>query len=174
MGINESRDCVKWAEYAAARFGKDMPIILQGISMGASTVLMASDKQMPENVKGIVADCGFTSPEEIFCHVAGHEMHLPVKLVMPPFRLCFRLCVHEKTTAISTLDTLRRTKLPILFIHGEDDTFVPYAMGVKHNEVCASPHKFISVPGAKHGQSYLVDMKTCDEALKSFLAEILQ
>ena len=173
MGINESRDCVKWAEYAAERFGADMPIILQGLSMGASTVLMASDKPMPKNVKGIVADCGFTSPEDIFRHVVSRGTHLPAELFMPPFRLYFKLFIHAKTTEISTLDTLRRTSLPILFIHGADDDFVPYAMGVKHNEVCVSPHKFISVAGAKHGQSYLVDMEKCDEALKEFFDEIL-
>ncbi|MBQ9510772.1 MAG: alpha/beta hydrolase [Clostridia bacterium] len=173
MAVNESRDCVKWAEYTANRFGNDMPIILEGISMGASTVLMACDKPMPSSVKGIIADCGFTSPEEIFCHVARRNMHLPVKLLMPIFRLYFKLFAHAKTTEISALDTVKNTKIPILFIHGEDDDFVPYAMGVKLNEACASPHKFISVPGAGHGQSYLVNPEKCDEALKEFLAKVI-
>ena len=76
FGAKERFDCRDWAKYAAARFpGED--IFLMGISMGAATVLLSLGTDLPENVKGVVADCGFTSPWEIVRHVAKRDFHLP-------------------------------------------------------------------------------------------------
>lgn len=168
FGIKERRDCVTWAEYISDRFGKDVPIVLEGLSMGATTVLMASALPLPENVCAVVADCGFTSPDAIISHVAKNMMHVPRLLVIPITRLYFKIFTGCGTKDASTLDALKTTKLPVLFIHGEADTFVPYSMGIENNNAYNSPHVFVSVPDAEHGRSYLVDREKCDKALDGF------
>src|SRR5699024_9442027 len=65
MGVKERYDCRAWAWWAARRFGPETPLFLMGVSMGASTVLMASSLNLPGSVRGIIADCGYTSPREI-------------------------------------------------------------------------------------------------------------
>jgi hypothetical protein len=65
FGVNEHRDCLAWVDFMLKKFGPDVKIILTGISMGASTVLIAGGQKLPDNVIGILADCGFTSAKEI-------------------------------------------------------------------------------------------------------------
>lgn len=168
FGLEERFDCVKWAEYVAGRF-PSLPIVLEGLSMGATTVLMASDLALPENVKCIIADCGFTSPKEIFDHVAKNMYHLPPALCVPAFTYLFRKETGQKADSFSTLDALGKTSLPVLFIHGEADNFVPCEMSRRGAEACASEHTIVTVAGASHGRSYLVDREKCDKALDGFL-----
>ena len=83
FGIRERLDCLCWVEYASQRFGSDTPVFLSGVSMGAATVLMASEWELPANVVGIIADCPYSSPEAIIRKVCQQDMHLPPVLVMP-------------------------------------------------------------------------------------------
>ncbi|MBR5127514.1 MAG: alpha/beta hydrolase, partial [Roseburia sp.] len=79
FGILERKDVLCWIDYARSRFGEDVHILLAGLSMGAATVLMATDQPLPSNVKGIIADCPYSAPEAIIKKVCRVEMHLPVK-----------------------------------------------------------------------------------------------
>ena len=65
FGVKERYDCLDWISYVNERFGEDTPILLMGLSMGAATVLMAAGLELPSNVKGVMADCGYSSPKEI-------------------------------------------------------------------------------------------------------------
>ena len=93
FGINEHRDCLAWLDFAIQRFGKDAKIILTGISMGASTVLMVSDKDLPPNVLGILADCGFSSAKDIIKKVI-RQMGLPADVGYPFVKLGAKLFGH--------------------------------------------------------------------------------
>ena len=86
FGVKERRDVLSWIEYVINHFGSDTPIILCGLSMGAATVLMSADLGLPENVKGIIADCPYSSPKEIIQKV-GKDMHFPPKLLYPFVKL---------------------------------------------------------------------------------------
>lgn len=169
FGILERRDVVSWAEYAAERFGKDKPIILTGISMGAATVLMASNLTLPENVKCIISDCGYTSASEIIAKVMK-EMHLPPVLLMPFVRLGAKLFGHFELDEADAPSSLAETNIPVLFIHGEDDRFVPCEMSRCNYEACASEKVLLTVPDAGHGLSFIIDhegyLKTREEFLK--------
>ena len=168
FGLCERLDCADWADYIAKRF-PSLPIAIEGISMGATTVLMASNLQM-NNVKCVIADCGYTSPEEIFRHVAKNMCHLPPALFVPAFSLLFKIKTGHRTDEFSTVDALKETSLPVLFIHGEADNFVPCEMSRKSAAACRTDHILVTVPGASHGKSYLVDREKCDAALDAFLA----
>jgi hypothetical protein len=80
FGINERRDALSWIHYAIDRFGSDVRIVLYGVSMGGSTVLMASELDLPENIRGIVADCPYSSPMDIITEV-GYQQKYPMKLI---------------------------------------------------------------------------------------------
>ena len=171
FGVLERRDCLEWIEYVNERFGRDVPVVPVGVSMGAATVLMASGLELPENVVGIIADCGYTSPKEIICKVA-RDMKLPARLVYPLVRLGARLFGGFDPDECSAEDALRSAKVPVLLIHGEDDRFVPCEMSRANHAACRSEARLLTVPGAGHGLSYLIDNAGYRSAVLSFLRSV--
>ena len=169
FGINERFDCLYWANYAAERFGSDVKIYLYGISMGAATVLMASDLPLPKSVSGIVADCGYTSPRDIIISVL-REHHVPAaRLIYALARFGARLFCGFDLSSASAPDALRRSTIPVLFIHGDDDRFVPCRMSRENYEASAAQHKrLLIVPRAGHGLSYMLDRTAYLTALHEF------
>ena len=155
FGIQERQDVVRWANYAAKRFGADTPILLYGVSMGAATVLMASDLELPPNVRGIIADCPYASAKDIIRKVA-RDMHLPDRLVWPFVKVGAKLYGGFDVDETDAHRAVKNAKVPILIIHGENDSFVPCEMSDIVSENPALVTRF-TFPGAEHGFSYLVD-----------------
>ena len=170
FGINERWDCLQWAEYAAQRW-PGVPISLAGISMGAATVLMASDLPLPEEVKGIIADCGYSSPLAIIKHVCW-SLPKPFRIFYPFTSLSAELFGHFDPDAGSALGAVSSTTLPILLIHGEADGFVPCEMSREIAAACASKVRLETFPGADHGVSYLSDPERYGRIVKEFLESI--
>ena len=170
FGINERWDCLQWAEYAAQRW-PGVPISLAGISMGAATVLMASDLPLPEEVKGIIADCGYSSPRAIIKHVCW-SLPKPFRIFYPFTSLSAELFGHFDPDAGSALGAVSSTTLPILLIHGEADGFVPCEMSREIAAACASKVRLETFPGADHGVSYLSDPERYGRIVKEFLESI--
>ncbi len=156
-GIRERRDVLSWVEYVNRRFGKDKPIYLFGISMGAATVAMASGLDLPDNVRLICADCPYSSPKDIICHVVRWTVKRS-ELVWPFIRLSALIFGHLNIRRdITAAEAVKRTKTPVLIIHGADDVFVPPEMSEeiqKANPAMVERHTF---PKAVHGVSYFVD-----------------
>ncbi len=156
FGIKERLDVISWVNYIKNRFGEDTRIVIQGISMGGATVLMASDI-VPDNVIGIIADCPYSSPKEMLIRFMKVDMHLPAKFVYPFMYLGGLMFGHFKINESSALESVKHTKAPILIIHGGDDDFVPTEMS---RRVCENNKEMITlviVPGAPHGLSFLED-----------------
>ena len=138
--------------------------------MGATTVLLASALELPPSVRGVIADCGFSSPEAIMRSVLrAHVKWLPAGPLLGLMDACTRAFAGFSIKEASTLDAVSKTKRPILFIHGTADTFVPCAMSQAAYDVCASEKQLILVDGARHGYSYLVDRPRVQAALAAFL-----
>ena len=173
FGIKERYDCVSWARYAAKRFGKETPIFLSGVSMGASTVLMASGLRLPGNVAGIIADCPFSSPEQIFRKDCG-DRKLPHKLVFPLVWLGGRIFGRFDVKETDVLQAVRRKKVPILIIHGEEDRFVPCEMSRAIYEAAKEPKRLEIFPKAGHGLSYIVDTERYVKVVQEFTEECLK
>ena len=167
FGINEHKDCLKWVEYVLRRFGPEVKLILTGISMGAATVLMASDKDLPPNVIGILADCGFNSPKDIICDVM-QKMGVPPKLGYPFVKLGAKLFGRFDLEEDSPEQAVQKAKVPVIFFHGESDDYVPCWMSRAVYDACASRKQLVQVPGAAHGLSYLVDMEGYFAAVEAF------
>ncbi len=172
FGIRERWDLMEWIRYAEKRFpGK--PIILEGLSMGSSTVLMAAgESELPKSVAGIICDCGYTSPRDIIRTVI-RSRHLPVGICYPMVRLAGRVLGRFDVEECSALEAGKRASVPALFIHGEADDFVPCQMGRDNYAAYAGPKTLVTVPGAGHGLSYVVDMEKCQGALRVFLEQAL-
>ena len=162
FGVREYRDCLSWVEFLGNR-----RIILGGISMGASTVLIAAGKPLPPNVIGVLADCGYTSAREIIMKVI-REMHLPPKLAYPFVRLGARLFGGFDPDAESPMKSLPNCNIPVIFFHGEADGFVPCSMSREMYEVCPSKKKLVTIKNADHGMSYLVDGERYLREFKDF------
>lgn len=156
FGINEHRDCLSWIDFVVKHFGSDVKIILTGISMGASTVLMAAGKPLPKNVVGVLADCGFSSPKKIIKKCAK-DMHYPPNLIYPFIKLGAKIFGHFDLEEYSPLEAMKTCKLPILFFHGEDDDYVPCDMSHEIYDACSSPKRLVTVPKAGHGLVYLIN-----------------
>lgn len=167
FGVLERFDCVDWIKYVVNRFGSDIPIYLLGVSMGATTVLMTSSLNLPSSIRGIISDCAFTSPEAIWRHVIDNNLHVKSRIVYP----LTMYMINKKagfSHTVSTLDSVCKTKIPILFIHGEKDNFVPVDMTYQNYCVCASPKYILTVKDADHGMSYFTDPDSYRKAVVSF------
>ncbi len=167
FGIKEHRDCLTWVDFLIKNYGSDVKIILTGISMGASTVLMAAGKPLPPNVIGVLADCGYSNAKEIIQKVIG-EMDLPVKLAYPFVRLGARIYGGFGLESYSALEAMKTCTVPVFFIHGEDDDFVPCNMSRAMYEACSSRKQLVTVPGAGHGLSVLIDPELYYSSLQAF------
>lgn len=158
FGINESRDCHAWVDYAIKRFGDDVKLIIGGVSMGAATVVMATGKPLPKNVIGVLADCGYSSAKEIILKVMKEDLKLPSKLLYPFVKLGGLIFAGFNIDKASPVDAVKNCNIPIVFVHGDQDKFVPHYMSKKLYEACPSEKKkFITIPGADHGLAFPVD-----------------
>lgn len=171
FGLLERYDCLEWIKWINETVGDDLPVYLFGVSMGASTVLMTSALDLPDNIKGIVADCGFTSPHAIWKYVAENNLHLPYSLYGIAADDMFKKRIKMGTKAYSTVDAMKKCKIPVLFIHGTDDHFVPVEMTYENYKACTAPKKLFVVPGADHGMSYYTDKKGYEKILSEFWEE---
>jgi len=170
FGLTERYDCADWVNWANQKTDAKLPLYLCGISMGASTVLMTSELELPSNVRGIIADCGYTSPTEIWKYVAK-QAGVSYGICGGPAGKMAKKRLHMEMDAASCPDALARTNIPVLFVHGSDDRFVPVEMTYENFKACVAPKRLLIVPGAAHGMSYLVDQKSYENAVRAFWAE---
>ena len=167
FGIKEHRDCRSWIDFMVQHFGDDVKIILTGISMGASTVLMAAGSPLPPQVKGVLADCGFSCAKDIICKVI-RQLRLPPKLIYPFVRLGAILFGGFDPESYSAVEAVKTATIPVIFFHGETDDFVPYEMSKENFDACSSRKALVITPGAGHGLCYPIDPKGYLQALGDF------
>lgn len=154
FGDKESQDMQCWLSYHNEKLCQ-CPVVLSGLSMGASTVMYMLDQSLPDNVKAAIVDCGFTSPAEIIGKVFTDTTHLPSGLFIRIADVFARIFAHFSLYAKDTRQSLSKNTLPILMIHGKSDDFVPCQMSIDGFRVCTGDKKLILVDGAGHGLSYL-------------------
>jgi len=167
FGINERKDCLTWVDFMIRKFGPDVKIILTGISMGAATVMMAAGEDLPDNVIGILADCGYSSPKEIICKVI-RQMKLPARPLIPVVKLGAKLFGRFDLEETTPLEAMARCKKPVIFFHGEKDDFVPCEMSKACFQACASRKMLVTIPDAGHGLAYPVAPERYVQALRDF------
>ena len=172
FGIFETRDCLAWIEYIIDYIDFGAKIILTGVSMGASTVLIAAGRELPENVVGVLADCGFTSAKAEIKKVMK-DMKLPSDLIYPFARLGGILFGGFDVDSVSSIESVKKARVPIIFLHGEGDEFVPCYMSRENYEACVSEKKLVTFPRAGHGLSYPADPERYLIEVREFFRPIL-
>lgn len=171
FGIHERYDCRGWVRWVNKTVNSEhLPIYLAGVSMGASTVLMASGQKLPDNVKGIISDCAFTSPHDIWAYVIKEKMRLTYRIrsyvVNDMLKRKAKIQEHY-----STIDAMKENSVPVLFVHGTSDNLVPVDMTYRNYLACAARKTLLVVPGADHAISCYVDPDRYLAALREFFLE---
>ena len=167
-GIRERKDVLSWLAYANSRFGASVPIYLFGISMGGGTVLMASGEQLPDNVRGVIADCPFNVPKDIILHVC-RRINLNPTLCWPLIRLSALVFGHFNINETCAAEQVKKTTKPIMIIHGGDDDFVPGEMSREVYEANPAMVEYHTIPEAGHGLSYYYDSEQYQSLVNAFL-----
>ncbi len=169
FGINESRDVDTWLALLCEKFPQNK-IILAGVSMGAATVLMAAERPLPDNVIGVLADCGYSSAPDIIKKVIK-DLKLPEKILYPLVRLSGIIFGGFDVSKAVPRDSVKRIKLPVIIAHGEADDFVPAYMADEIYENAVSFKKLVKIKGAGHGLAYPVEPENYVKQLSEFWQE---
>ncbi len=170
FGYYESDDCIKWLHYLIDTFGEDIKITLHGVSMGAATVMMMSGREdLPDNVKMAVSDCGYSSAIDEFTEKLVNY-GVPAKPIITVINAVSKTRKGVDFYTIRPMDNVQNAKIPMLFIHGTEDNFVPSYMAEICFEMCGSEHKdLLLVEGAAHTHSYFVDKENYEKKVRDFL-----
>ncbi len=170
FGVLDRYDCLSWIEHMNGKLDGKARFMLYGVSMGASTALMAIGMdECPDSVELVVADCGFTSPYDVFTHVLKKDYKLPEFPIMKINDVICRKKAGYGFKDCSTLDTLKKAKCPVLFIHGKDDNFVPVYMSGKNYDACTSDKDILLIENAGHGASYFENSELYESKVSEFL-----
>ena len=173
FGVKERFDVIDWANWLGERYGKDQKIFLSGISMGSATVMMAVGTDgLPENVVGASCDAGYTSASDIFRHVLKKNFNLPAFPILPIAGIIAKLFAKFDFEEFTSTEGVKNAKIPLVFIHGTADDFVPVEHTYINSKACASEHVDVIVEGAEHGLSYFTDPKAVTEGLEKVLKKV--
>jgi len=168
FGCLERHDCHTWITYLTNRFAWDCPLYLAGVSMGAAAVLMAAGDDFPDNVKGIIADSGFTTPYDMVCHFGKSQLHVrEYPSVARVNRLC-RMRAGYDLREYSTLEAMKNCKLPVFFTHSIDDDFVPHTFTLENHAACRAEKTLYLVTGVGHCMGFYKDKENYMAELKKF------
>lgn len=170
FGVLERYDMLRWLEWVNKRVDPASSVYLHGISMGCATVLMSQGLKLPENVAGIIADCGYTSPWDEFAYVLARDTKLPVYPILAAARLWTKHFAGWDMRGVSIPDAIRGSGIPTLFIHGDRDDFVPAWMTFENYQACSAPRELVLVPGAGHALSWLTDTARIEERVLALFA----
>lgn len=156
MGWFDRLDIVDWINYLITIYGDDIQIVLHGVSMGSATVMMTTGEDLPSNVKCCIADCGYSSVWDEFENELKQTYHIHPLPILIPSTVVSKVCHGFGFKEASSINQLKKSKTPTLFIHGEKDLFVPYRMLDLNYNAAACEKEKLSVPDAEHANSHLV------------------
>lgn len=169
FGKKESADLLQWIDWVRTEKCASAQIVLHGVSMGAATVLMLSDRQeILPNVKFIVSDCAFTSVVGEFSGVL-QQAHIPHRVLIAGVDAVNRVVSGFSLRTASPIECVKHALVPILFIHGGNDTFVPTQMSRENYAACTSEKALLIVDGAAHASSYPTDSAAYEAMVEKFM-----
>lgn len=167
FGVKESRDVIEWVDFVMAKYRPEK-IVLSGISMGATTVLLACGYELPKNVKAVIADCGFSAPVDIIKKVAKEFLKIKADFVIPLLDFECKLFGRFSIKGISTAQSLKKSDIPVLFIHGKKDSLVPYEMSQLSYDNAPKGSRLLLVENAGHGLSFMIERERVIKEITDF------
>jgi uncharacterized protein len=172
-GWHDRKDYVDWVDFLI-RKKKENTIFLHGFSMGAATVLMTSGEKLPKEVKGIIADSGYTTVKAELTHQLKYLYHLPAFPLMEVTSVITKIRAGYTFEEASALESVKQNKLPLFIIHGDQDELVPTEMGTEIYEAASSEKDLWIVKGAGHTEAYTVAEEEYKSRLHTFLDRAIQ
>ena len=169
MGWFDRKDVAQWINLVPTLFGDSVCVVVHGISMGAATTMMLSGDPQPEYIKCFVEDCGYTSVWDEFKNELKNQFNLPAFPLLHASNLICKLRHGWSFTEASALKQVAKCKFPMLFIHGENDTFVPTNMLYPLYEAKPQPKELWLVPSEGHARSYHDFPMEYTEKIKDFV-----
>ncbi|MGN7359153.1 alpha/beta hydrolase [Paenibacillus sp. SAF-054] len=173
FGWPDRKDVMQWIGFVLERSGPQMEIVLHGVSMGGATVLMASGEQLPEQVRCIIADCAYTSVRDILTYQLKQMYKLPPFPLLPVTSLVCKLRAGYFFGDGSALRQVGKARLPVLFIHGDQDAFVPFEMVHRLYAAARGDKELYVVPGGVHANAYFMDKNRYRERICAFMDRYL-
>lgn len=171
FGAKEQYDVQRWTYYIARRNKNKLPIYLYGESMGAAAVLMASGHRLPSKVKGLIADCGFWSMKSQLQDIAANWFHLNwIQLLLFRVDLFCGLLGGFRMREADTTRAMRVNRRPVLFFHGEKDTYVEPKNSRYNYYMCRAPKELVVIPEARHLCSAYEDTELYRKKMLEFFA----
>ena len=168
FGALDRFDIPLWAKKAQELF-PGSSVFLMGMSMGAASVMQSAPLAMPESVCGIIADCGFSSCREVFGNLVGKVYHLPAFPFISAFELVNRLCAGYGFSDGDSVRAMAQSRLPLLYICGDSDLYVPKAMAMRIFDACRADKQLLLVPGAGHAASFMCAESEYKALLRDFI-----
>ncbi|MGM8365773.1 alpha/beta hydrolase [Virgibacillus sp. W0181] len=173
FGWHDRLDLIDWLDVIIEKRGQDSELVMHGLSMGAATVLMASGEKLPDHVKAIVADSPYTSVYDLFAYQMKRMYHLPAFPILPSTSIVTKVRAGYSLTEASALDQVKKAEVPILYIHGNEDSFVPTNMAQTLYENTKSEKEIITIDGAGHGEGFVLNKEKYVNALSGFLEKYI-
>lgn len=172
FGWHDRLDLIDWIRLLIEENGADSEIVLHGLSMGAAAVLMASGEDLPEQVKGIVADSPYTSVYDLFAYQLKRMYQLPDKLFLPMTSIVTKQKAKYSLTEASALEQVKKATVPILYIHGDGDTFVPPYMAERLYDMTTGAKELVTFPEANHGEAVVMHRDLFFETVANFVQSV--
>lgn len=173
FGWADRLDYLRWIDYALQRLGSASEIVLHGISMGGATVLMTSGEELPHQVRAVVSDCAYSSAAAQLSYQMKRMYHLPSFPILHATSLITKLKAGYFFSEASALTQVSKANVPILFIHGDADTFVPYSMVHQLYSACPAAKELYVVNGAGHGLAFRRDPERYRQTVERFVGRYL-
>ena len=174
MGLADRLDIIDWANYITM-LDPDAKICLHGVSMGAATMMMtAGEENLPSSVKCVIEDCGFTTLYDMGMSIVDTSLHIPPTFPISAANTVTRVLNGYTLREVSPIDKIRNSKVPVLFIHGEDDNFVPFRMCGELYDTARCEKQMLTVPQANHTEASLKQPDKYWSAVKEFTDKYLK
>lgn len=174
FGCLDRHDAKLWIEEMVKKLGEDCKILLHGDSMGGATVLMTTGLELPPQVKAAISDCAFTSAWEVFSSVLKNMYHLPPFPIMQISNWMVKKNAGYELDECNARREVAKAKIPILFIHGDSDTFVPCSMSQELYDACKTEKKLVMIEGAGHVESCYRDAELYHGTIEEFIFPIME
>ena len=169
MGWKDRLDVMEWRNLLIEKYGPETKLVVHGISMGAATTMMLAGEKHPPHVKCFIADCGYTTVWDEFSQELKIRFNLPE---FPIIHLTSWLCKLKygwDFKEASALASVQKSSLPMFFIHGDADTFVPTWMVYPLYDAKSEPKELWIVPGVEHAEAFLKEQLEYTRRIKNFI-----
>src|SRR5690625_5177357 len=173
FGWHDRLDYVDWINLLIDKLGSDTEIVLHGLSMGAATVLMTSGEDLPDNVKVVVADSPYTNVYDLFSYQMKRMFKLPSFPILDSTSAVTKVKAGYSLREASALEQVKKTDIPVLYFHGDTDTFVPTELTQELYENTPGETELITFDEAGHGEGFVVAREKYIQNLNAFLKKYI-